>query len=211
MTVKYNKYSYRYPPRPEMQIPVSVLNDLDEQKLFIAQPKLNGSCMELYTNGKEVIVMNRHKKSLTHKLDVEELRALHRGEGWMLLVGELMNKNKKDETGKSWNHKFVIFDILVYDGEHMLGSTFEERANLLEKLYPKSEIKLYMSQISENCFRVLSMIEQFQSIFNKITPFDMYEGLVLKRRDGKLENGISANNNTRTQLKCRKPTKNYSY
>lgn len=209
--MKYDKYSYRYPPRPEKQIPPIVLNDMDEMGVFLAQPKLNGSCMELYTNGEEIIVMNRHKKPLNHKLNPGELLHLHRGEGWMMLVGELMNKNKKDETGKHWNHKFVIFDILVYDGDYMIGTTFEERALLLEKLYPKSELKLFLSKISDNCFRVISMISHFKNMYDKITIYDMYEGLVLKRRDGKLENGISANNNTRTQLKCRKPTKNYSY
>lgn len=170
--------------------------------------------MLLFTNGKEVIVMNRHKKPLAHKLDIEELRSLYvRGSGeWMVLVGEYMNKNKKDETGKSWNHKFVIFDILVYDGDYMVGTSFKFRSILLEKLYPKSSIKKpYLSKISENCYRVLSMVEGFKDIYDKITIYDMYEGLVLKRIDGKLEMGTSPKNNTRTQLKCRKPTKNYSY
>jgi len=39
----------------------------------------------------------------------------------------------------------------------------------------------------------------------------MYEGLVLKRLDGKLENGITESNNIRTQIKCRKSTKNYNF
>ena len=195
-----------------MQIPITVLQDLDNKGVFLAQPKLNGSCMELYMNGEEVIVMNRHKKVMNHKLDVEELKSLYRGSGeWMVLIGELMNKNKKDELGKHWNHKFVIFDILVFDGDYMIGSTFEERAILLEKLYPKEEIKLFLSKVTENCYRVISLIGNFKNIYDKIIPYDMYEGLVLKRKDGKLENGASAKNNTRTQLKCRKPTKNYSF
>ena len=209
--MKYNKYTYRYPPRPETQIPASVLDDLDNEGEFLAQPKLNGSCMELYTNGKEVIVMNRHKKPLAHKLDVDELRALHRGKGWMLLVGELMNKNKKDENNKYWNHKFVIFDILVNNGEYLIGSTFGERYLLLEELYSHYDCKILLNSISDNCFRVSSITTEFKMFFDMITPFDMYEGLVLKRINGKLENGISQKNNTRTQLKCRKPTKNYSY
>jgi len=210
--MKYDKYSYRYPPRPELQIPPEVLDELDQQEVFLAQPKLNGSCMELFTNGDEDIVMNRHKKSFSNfKMDMKELNALHRGEGWMVLVGEYMNKNKKDETKKHWNQKFVIFDILVYNGEHMLRSTFSERQNLLNDLYPSNITKLCLRPISENCFRVQSIMSGFKEAYDLITPFDIYEGLVLKRKDGKLENGISTTNNTRTQLKCRKPTKNYSF
>jgi len=188
-----------------------MLDELDKEGIFIAQPKLNGSCMELYTNGKEVIVMNRHKKKLAHKLDINELKSLYKGKGWMVLVGELMNKNKKDENNKYWNHKFVIFDILVYDGEYLLGSTFSERQEILRMLYSTDLVKICLHKISENCFRVQSVPSRFKEAYDLITPFDMFEGLVLKRRDGKLENGISAGNNTRTQLKCRKSTKNYSY
>jgi hypothetical protein len=39
----------------------------------------------------------------------------------------------------------------------------------------------------------------------------MIEGLVMKRMNAKLELGTSENNNTKSQLKSRKPTKNYKY
>lgn len=209
--MKYNRYKYIYPPRPEQKIPASSLDKFENQEIFLAQPKLNGSSMQVYTDGKIVITMSRHKTAISHKLDVNELKKLHRGSGWMVLCGELMNKNKKDETGKHWNHKFVIFDILVYDGEHLLKTTFDERYELLRELYPDNPTKKHLHQISENCFRVNSVRFGFTNIYNDITQYDMYEGFVLKRGDGKLENGITANNNTRTQLKCRKSTKNYAF
>ena len=39
----------------------------------------------------------------------------------------------------------------------------------------------------------------------------MYEGWVLKKITSKLKNGLSEKNNTDSQMKFRKPTKNYSY
>jgi hypothetical protein len=39
----------------------------------------------------------------------------------------------------------------------------------------------------------------------------MLEGWVLKRRDAKLERGTREKNNVNSQLKCRKPTKNYDF
>lgn len=178
---------------------------------FLGQPKLNGSSMQLYTDGKIVIIMNRHKERLAIKLEIEELKGLHRGHGWMVLCGEYMNKNKKDETGKFWNHKFVIFDILVLNGEHLLGTTFEERYEMLRNLYPDNPVKMQLHQITENCFRVNSITEGFAKMYEELTIHDMYEGFVLKKADGKLENGVTAANNIRTQLKCRKGTKNYRF
>jgi len=209
--MKYNRFKYIYPPRPEQKIPSSSLEKFENDEIFIAQPKLNGSSMMVYTNGKIVVTMTRHKTAINHKMDIDELKKLHRGNGWMVLCGELMNKNKKDETNKRWNHKFVIFDILVYEGDHMLKSTFDQRYDLLKEMYPDNPVKKHLHQISENCFRVNSVRFGFTNIYNDITQYDMYEGLVLKRGDGKLENGTTANNNTRTQIKCRKSTKNYAF
>jgi len=209
--MKYNRYKYIYPPRPETKIPSSSLDKFEKENIFIAQPKLNGSSMQVYTDGKIVITMTRHKTAIAHKMDVEELKKLHRGSGWMVLCGELMNKSKKDEDNKTWNHKFVIFDILVYNGEHLLKSTFDERYDLLKDLYPDNPVKMHLHQISENCFRVNSVRYGFSNIYNDNTQHDMYEGLVIKRGDGKLENGTTEKNNTRTQIKCRKPTKNYAF
>ena len=39
----------------------------------------------------------------------------------------------------------------------------------------------------------------------------MLEGLVLKRSNAKLELGTSELNNFRSQIKCRKVTRNYKY
>jgi hypothetical protein len=207
----YTEYKYIFPPRPETKISSSGLGTFEKMNKFLGQPKLNGSSMQVYTDGKSLIVMNRHKEILSHKMDIQELKNLHRGHGWMVLCGEYMNKNKKDETGKYWNIKFVIFDILVLNGEHLLGSTFEERYEILRKLYPDNLVKKHLHQISENCFRVDSINYNFLITYSDITKYQMYEGLVLKMKNGKLENGISAQNNVRTQIKCRKKTKSYAF
>jgi hypothetical protein len=181
--------------------------------MFMGEPKLNGSSMELYTNGKIFMTMNRHKETLACKIPQNELLNLWptQGRKWHVFAGEYMNKNQKDETNTHWNHKYVIWDILVFNGEHLLGHTFEQRMSLLTQIFPDNPVKKYLHQITDNCFRVHPVFSGFEAVYNEIVPFDMYEGLVLKRRDGKLENGTSANNNTSTQIKCRKPTKNYNF
>jgi hypothetical protein len=207
--MEYNG-TYIYPPYPDKKISFKSLH-LFENGKYLGQPKLNGSSMEIYMNEKQIFTMNRHKKSIRHKMDIKELRGLYRGKGWIVICGEYMNKNQRDEENKKWNIKFVIFDILVYNGKHLLKSTFDERFDFLKELYPDKPVKKHLHQISENCFRVNAVRFGFTNIFKDITRHQMYEGFVLKEGSGKLEPGTRENNNCNTQIKCRKSTKNYAF
>ena len=210
---KYINYRYLYPPRPKNAISPNDLTFWDNNSL-LAQPKLNGSNCLIFTNGVKVIVMNRHNQRLTNfRLTDEEVKSLYRGNGgWMILNGEYLNKSKMDETGQPFNHKFVIFDILCFDGDYLVGKTFEERVQLLDTLYDQINCeKEYLFGISENVYRVKSYLSGFNDLFNKLTPIDMIEGLVMKRKNARLEIGSSEMNNVKSQIKCRKSTKNYKY
>jgi ATP-dependent DNA ligase len=158
--------------------------------------------------------MNRHNQRLTNfRISDEEIKNMYRGNGeWIVLNGEYMNKNKSDESNQPFNHKFVIFDILAYDGDYLVGKTFEERVQLLDTLYGKVDSeKEYLYKNSENVYRVKSYLNGFKDLFDKLTPIDMIEGLVMKRRNARLEMGTSELNNVRSQIKCRKSSKNYKY
>lgn len=211
--MKYTKYTYLYPPRPKNAIQSNDLNFWDNQTL-IAQPKLNGSNCVIFTNGEDFYVMNRHKQRLTNfKITKEELSDIYRGDSeWLIINGEYMNKSKNDESGKVFNHKLVIFDILAYSGEYLLGSTFLDRVKLLDDIYGQVDSeKDYLYSITENVYRVKSYTSNFSDLYNSLVKIDMIEGLVLKRSSSKLEIGASENNNSRSQVKIRKATKNYKY
>ena len=210
---KFITYRYIYPPRPKNAIPDSELDFWDDDSL-IAQPKLNGSNCLIFTNGVKSIVMNRHNQRLTNfRLSDEEVKDIYRGTGgWTVLNGEYMNKNKSDETRQSFNHKFVIFDILALDGDYLVGKTFQERVQLLDNIYGQVDSeKDYLYNITTNVYRVKSYLNGFKDLFDKLTPIDMIEGLVMKRKSARLEMGTSELNNVKSQLKCRKATKNYKY
>ncbi len=210
---KYINYRYIFPPRPKNAISPDDLNFWDNGTL-ICQPKLNGSNCLIFTNGHKIIVMNRHNQRLTNfQLSDAEVKNLYRGNGgWMILNGEYLNKSKSDETGQAFNHKFVIFDILCYDGDYLVGKTFEERVNLLDTLYDQvNSEKDYLYSISTNVYRVKSYRDGFKQFFDKYTPIDMIEGVVLKRANARLELGATEQNNIKSQLKSRKPTLNYKY
>jgi hypothetical protein len=50
-----------------------------------------------------------------------------------------------------------------------------------------------------------------EGAYNRAIELDEIEGLVLKKPNAKLTRGHSKNNNGDWQIRCRKPTKNYSY
>jgi len=204
---------YIFPPRPENKIPTSALVKY-QTKDFLYEPKLDGSNTSLYMTPTTFDPKNRHDGPLTtFKLKEQEVLSLFRGSDNMVLNGEYMNKSKKDRLGKDFNHKFVIFDILVYNNEHLVGTTFEERYNLLLNLYDVKDYDEYLYQISENVF----LVKKFQdcdllTLYNNVTKIDMLEGIVIKQKSAKLENGIGRQKNTsKCQIKCRRETKNYKF
>jgi len=211
---KYEKYRYIFPPRPKNAIPKTSIEDYSSKR-FIGQPKLNGSNCTIYTDGVSYKVMNRHNQRLTRfNLTDEEILSLHRGKvgEWIAINGEYMNKSKKDESGDLFNHKFVIFDILVYEGKYLVGNSFQKRIELLDNLYGKeSSDNEHLYQIEENIFRVKSYIGDLEDIFSKLIVTDMYEGLVIKRKSARLELSKTETNNHQSQVKSRKPTKNYRF
>jgi hypothetical protein len=211
--MKYTSFRYIFPPRPKNPIPNTELSFWDNGSL-IAQPKLNGSNCLIFTNGVKHIAMNRHNGRLTNfQLKDDEIKELYKGNGgWTVLNGEYLNKNKMDENRKAFNHKLVIFDILVSDGDYLVGKTFEERISLLDEMFGQDECeKSYLYGISENVYRVKSYENQFNMLYDTLTPIDLIEGLVLKRKTARLEMGTSELNNVKSQIKCRKETKNYKY
>ena len=207
----YNKFIYQ--PRPKNMIESNDLSSYDDGSM-ISQIKSNGSNCVLSTNGKDHRVMNRHGQRLTNfQLTDDEIKSIYRGNGgWVVINAEYLNKNKLGDNNIPFNHKLIIFDILVYDDDYLVGRTFEDRILLLDELYGKIDSeKEYLYKISDNVYRVKSYESEFKALFDKYTPIDFVEGLVLKRKKAKLEVSSGPENNWRSQVKCRKPTKNYRY
>lgn len=213
--IKYDKFRYLFPPRPENAIPVTEINTYDNATM-VAQPKLNGSNCVIFTNGEDVRIMNRHNQPLTNfQITKEEIISnLYKSKNgqWQVMNGEYLNKSKKDEKNQTFNHKLAIFDILTFESDYLVGKTFGERIILLDDLYGKVECeKEYLYKISDNIYRMKSYEGDFKTLYERLSPIDMIEGLVMKRKNARLELGVSEKNNTKSQIKVRKPTKNYKF
>lgn len=221
--MRYDNYMYLFPPRPIQTTHNTELSKYDNG-MFLAQPKYNGDCCNIFINESTLHVMNRHKSPITSNYSDVDFRGMYMatgGNGWLVISGEFLNKNKSGENGQPFNLKFVIWDILVWNGDYLLGTTFLDRVRLLEQLFPCSQMRVSKKEFE--CYKHLCMTEHknifkapcydsnFGSLYNSIVETDLYEGLVIKRKDAKLNIGLTEKNNNDWQIKCRKPTKNYNF
>jgi hypothetical protein len=216
----YKDFKYIFPPRPEQKIKTDSLNKFPSDK-YLAQVKLNGSCAVLFVepNGHWQL-WDRHKTILpTRNIDFENLKSKI---GWNVFAGEYLNKNKQGEHG-DFNKKFVIWDLLVKDGEYLVGKTFEQRQEELIKMMPcLTGIVNESGEFEQHEFLCCTPFKDiyrapvfiggdYTELYNRAVKTDLYEGLVLKRRNAILTHGFNEKNNTDWQIKCRKETKNYSF
>lgn len=223
--IPYRNFRYIYPPRPEIAVPPGDM--MRYERDYIAQPKLNGDCLVVFTNGEETHLYNRHKKQFVKARDEHRFLEIHRetvdgtSRKWMALVGEYMTKGGKDERGENFNHNFVIFDILAYDQVQLVTSKVVERQQLLDRIYGTDSLEMRPDGVRElpflyttgvqGVYRAKNFMSDFDRVWSQLVEIDMYEGLVFKLAEGKLENGTSEHNNSAWQFKIRKPHKNYKY
>ena len=214
---KFIKYDgqFLYPPRIENKLQPITIEKLDNGS-YIAQPKFNGSATSIAISENIAVAKERHNTFFSIRPDFD-FKSLHKGKGFMCLVGEFMNKSKKDENGKPLRG-FVIWDITAYDGEILIGSTIEERIKLLENLYPsqgtiktKGGVDYLIKTNVPNIYRAANFISNFEMIYRDIIDVDAIEGFVMKRKSGRLEIMRTEKNNTSWAVKVRKPTLNYTH
>ena len=216
----YKTFYYIYPPRPEYKIPPKDLDTFDTGE-YIAQPKYNGTCCIVFTNGKEVYVYNWHKQPLSWYSPDIEFEKLAQSDQWYVYTGEYLNKGKLGETGTKEKDKFIIWDILVWADEYLLGDDLLTRIKLLEETFPCQRGKINEDGLEmyehlchtdlKNIYKAPSYMNGFSKLFKDICKTDLYEGLVIKKIDSRLSYGFQELNNHDWQVKCRKPTKVYHF
>lgn len=189
-----------YPPRPTNIVTSDYLHNYDNNLSFIAQIKLNGSCCVVNKLG-----YNRHGGRLQGFNLQLNLDAI--------LVGEYMNKSKKDNLDKVFNNVLVLHDILSIEGRNLVGKTYSERYNILCDLVGKKDRYNNLPILYTNkpdVFLFENMTGKFTEYFNEYSKVDMIEGLVIKQINSTLKFFNKENNNSGWQFKVRKPTKNYT-
>lgn len=146
--MQYTSFSYLWPPRPDQPIPQTLLPYYESGLGYVAQAKKNGTCNIIAVKPSLVratkkadgwiVCMNRHKED--HKLwqptaASSEIFKKLPGDGWYVFVAELLHSKLK-EGPRDTN---FINDMLVADGEYLVGKTFGERQYMLYDLFMGEE------------------------------------------------------------------------
>lgn len=202
--MNYDEYKYLWPPRPETKIPQGSIKFYTKLG-YAAQVKKNGTCTVIFARGNEVIFKTRHNddhRAWQPKTEHVKFFA-NRSNKWNVFVAELLHSKTphiKDQL--------YLFDIIVHEGQQLVGKTFDERQTLLHSLWEGTEERDQI-RVSPNVAIARTFYEGFDALWAGLQAED--EGLVFKRRAAKLEACMKQTSNSGWQAKCRRPHSNYTF
>lgn len=166
---------------------------------------------------RELICMPRHGPAHPHKRwsptpHSSRIFKQIEGEGWFVFAAELLHS--KTPLIKDTNY---VFDILVDNGEYLVGKTFAERQVRLREIFLTLAVGTpaeYESHfvIDENLWlaKTHPAGSNFKAMFARLEKSED-EGLVLKNPNAKLELCYRETANRGWQVKCRKEHANYQF
>jgi hypothetical protein len=208
--MRFDAWSYLYPPRPDKAISPSFAS-FYEDRGYVAQVKMNGTCnMISVSPEKKLVTMNRHNEP--HRLWMPSVKSSAAfealpGPGWYVFVAELMHSKV---TGFQRDTNY-IHDVLVADGEYLVGQTWAERQEVLAGLFETTDTgSLSHLVINENTWLARNHFTGFDKLYADVQPHTEMEGLVFKNQKAKLALCSRENANNSWQVKCRKGGKNYT-
>jgi hypothetical protein len=212
--MKFDTYSYLWPPRPDDAISPQML-PMMERRGFQAQVKKNGTCNVIaVTPEKGIIAKNRHKEDHTlWRPDINKLSALTGlpGKGWYVFVAELMHSKVKIEEGGVRDTNY-IHDMLVCDGEYLVGVSQVERHRMLCELFGVDKLQPTYSHwvVDQYTWIARQFTEGFKPLYDSLTA-KQDEGLVLKDPKAPLALCTRQASNNKGMLKSRKGHANYTF
>jgi hypothetical protein len=237
--MQIKEHSYVFPPRPADAIPRDQTQILGEMG-WLAQMKYNDTrCLIKFLPSGEIQLWNRHAEKIRNYtppdwliLQLQQLpEILQLGPGLHLLDGGLL-----DSKHKAIKDTIVIWDLLVHNGEHLLGSTYKDRYQLLERTskkakdtyfnfsHPNGQTYKFGISLTQNIFipechstdkwpELWRIIDEINAIWTIGKPTDknyqchpLIEGLVFKNPLGQLEMGFKEKNNSSWLMRSRVKT-----
>ena len=226
---------YVYPPRPDKCLPRADTEILGEMN-FLGQLKYNDSrCLIKFLPSGEIQLWNRHGEKFRDYTApdwlLEQLQATREILGLAPHNYHLLDGGLLDRKHKAIKDSIAIWDILVRDGEHLLGTTYQERYNSLHVSqeawnyqhpnghtyqlgWALTDHILYPQNFAPGKWPELwSMIDEINATWTIGKPTDknyqchpLVEGLVYKNPSGELEMGFSPRNNSSWLLRSRVTT-----
>lgn len=178
----YTEFQYLRNPRTEVKHAPEFL-DRFERMGWLAQLKLNGTRSGVYVPpDRQPFAWNRHGEPHRQWAFTKETATIFRrlrGKRWCVFDGELMH-------AKTTHIKNIhyLYDILVYNGVHLVRTTYAERYKILEGLFKKGEEKLGHWVLDDYTWLAINYTSGFRRLFDQTADMPEVEGLVLKDPNG---------------------------
>ena len=224
MPVPFTSFQLFFPPHPATTWNPGELKSLPGFSRYVAQFKYDDwrtmiyffpdGRIEFYSRKKAKLPRYRPPKSMIESLHNLELapNAYHVLDGGLL---HYKTPRVKD--------RIVIWDILVHANSLLLGTSFEDRFRLLEKItrHPEKWISLpypggggelaIAREVARNVWLAPVFESDFSALFEKGRHLPEIEGIVLKDRTAPLERTFQMEENARWMIRARKPRIDYRF
>jgi ATP-dependent DNA ligase len=203
--MQINSFTYFFPERPGLiHIEQPLFSRLSEDPRWIAEPKYNGSRLELHRLPSGIWQFwNRHGERFAFVAIQELVDALLamplEAEKYYLFDAELRHNKTKGVR-----QKIVIYDCFIFANGLLTGVPFEDRRGILETL-----------EKDGGGYECLTIAPQypgdFRAVYDELTPDPEIEGLVMKNLGGKLSLGRKRAVDSAWMMKVRKPSNSYRF
>lgn len=211
--VPFPEYRWIFPPRPGGATNPAGLHEF-EGKGRVAQWKYNDIRVLIYLLPEgELRVLNRHaarlgpgQYSARGARSLASLRLPHGG--IHVFDGGALRTN---------GSPFILWDVLVFNGRYLLGTTYESRYRLLNRALgePRWMERKTGHGIALEAGPYLWLAplfkRDFRERYEQLLHLPEVEGLVIKDPKGRLDWGLREENNGRWAVKVRKPHALYAF
>ena len=201
-TIHINSFKYFYPERPRLlHVNQPLFEGLSQNPAWIAEPKYNGSRLQLHVIDGAFHFWNRHQEPLVYTPSREVLDSLRSLDlkGYWLFDGE-MRHNKT----KGIERQAVLYDVFIANGELLNAKPFWWRRQIM------AGIKGLLVGDEEAVSLTHQYQDRFKEAFDGLITRDEIEGLVIKNLQGRLNLGRARATET-WMWKVRKPSNRYHF
>jgi ATP dependent DNA ligase domain len=143
---------------------------------------MNGSNSTIYVSpDREVMAWNRHGSKFQWDFSPETaaIFAMIPGRNWWVFNGELMHFKTRNVK-----HTHYLFDVLVFDGDLLLGTTYMERYERLFSIWNIQQTLPGYFVLDRYTWLARNYVKSFGEVLGQtLTP--ECEGLMLKRPEGR--------------------------
>ena len=201
--IQINSFKYFYPERPRLlHVNQPLFESLSQNRQWVAEPKYNGSRLQLHVIEGAFHFWNRHGEPLVYTPSREVLDSLRSLDlkGYWLLDGE-MRHNKS----KGIKHQVVLYDVFISNGELLNGKPFWWRRQIM------AGIKGLFVGDGETVSLTHQYRDRFKEAYTGLITRDEIEGLVIKNLQGRLNLGRTRATDSTWMWKVRKPSNRYHF